>query len=219
MGKIIVMALALAVLAGALAIGCVQQGGVASLGSVEVRSYQGKDLSAISGFQENSIKGPQYIDEASYRLEVNGLVGKPLNLTYDEALAHQKYSKAVTLYCVEGWNVTILWEGVLLSDIFKDAIVQQGANTVIFRAYDGYSTSLPLDYINSRNIILAYKVNNVTLPPERGFPFMVVAEDKYGYKWAKWVTSIELSDNTSFRGYWESAGYSQEGNTTGPLFN
>lgn len=209
--------LAIAAVALAVAAGCAQQqGSVSSLGGVEVRNYQGKDLSAISGLPENSIKGPQYIDRASYRLQVSGLVEKPLNLTYEEVLAHRKYSKVVTLNCVEGWRVDILWEGVLLSDIFKEAGVKQGANTVIFRAYDGYSTSLPLDYIQGRGILLAYKMNNVTLAPERGFPFQVVAEDKYGYKWAKWITGIELSSNSSFRGYWESAGYGQNGTIGGP---
>jgi DMSO/TMAO reductase YedYZ molybdopterin-dependent catalytic subunit len=203
-----------------LTIGCVQQqGGAKSLGGVEVGSYQGKDLSAISDFHENSISGPQYVDEASYRLQVFGLVDKPLNLTYADALARQKYSKVVTLNCVEGWSVTILWEGILVSDIIGQAGVKPGADTVIFRSYDGYSTSLPLGYIRQNNIILAYKMNNVTLPPERGFPFQVVAEDKYGYKWAKWITSIELSNDSNFEGYWESRGYNQAGNASGPVYN
>lgn len=37
--------------------------------------------------------------------------------------------------------------------------------------------------------MLAYKMNGVTLPPERGFPFQVVAQSKWGYKWVKWVTN------------------------------
>jgi len=55
--------------------------------------------------------------------------------------------------------------------------------------------------------MIAYKMNTVTIPPERGFPFQLVAEGKYGYKWAKWITRIEVSDDTNFRGYWESYGY------------
>lgn len=47
--------------------------------------------------------------------------------------------------------------------------VNPEANTVIFHAYDGYTTSLPLDYIIDNNIMLAYKMNDVTLLPERGF--------------------------------------------------
>lgn len=82
------------------------------------------------------------------------------------------------------------------------------ANTVVFRAYDGYSTSLPLSYIKDNDILLAYKMNGVTIPPERGYPFQVVAEDKYGYKWAKWVIEIEVTDDPSYLGYWESRGYS-----------
>jgi len=61
------------------------------------------------------------------------------------------------------------------------------------------------------DILLAYKMNDVILPPERGFPFQLVAEDKWGYKWIKWVKEIELSDNVNYKGYWESRGFSNEG--------
>ena len=81
---------------------------------------------------------------------------------------------------------------------------------MIFRCADGYSTSLPLDYVVDRDILLAYKMNGVDLPPERGYPFQVVAEDKWGYKWAKWVTAIEVSNDTDFRGYWEQRGYDND---------
>ena len=78
---------------------------------------------------------------------------------------------------------------------------------VIFYASDGYSTELPLNYITSNNIIIAYKMNGLTIPPERGFPFELVAESQYGYKWIKWITGIELTDNPDYLGYWESHGY------------
>ena len=77
---------------------------------------------------------------------------------------------------------------------------------MIFRCYDGYSTSLPVDFVKDKNILLAYGMNGTVMPPERGFPFQVVAEDRYGYKWAKWVTSIELSDNIRYRGDFERMG-------------
>jgi DMSO/TMAO reductase YedYZ molybdopterin-dependent catalytic subunit len=112
------------------------------------------------------------------------------------------------MHCVEGWSVTLLWEGILVEDLIAEAQVDPNATVVIFYAYDGYSTSLPLDYIIDNNIMIAYKMNNVTLPPERGYPFQLVAESKLGYKWIKWVTAIELSDNEDYRGYWESRRYS-----------
>ena len=62
---------------------------------------------------------------------------------------------------------------------------------------------------------MAHKMNDVVLPPERGFPFQVVAEAKLGYKWAKWITKIEVSDDPSYRGFWESRGYDNEAGLRG----
>jgi len=191
---------------------------IEKLAAVQVTEYEGKDLSSIEDFRENSIKGPQYIDRDSYRLKIDGLVDRPQELTYAQVLDRDRYEKVVTLYCVEGWDATILWEGVLLKDLFNQAGIKDGAKVVIFRAADGYSTSLPLDYILDNNIILAYKMNGVDLPPERGFPFQVVAESKWGYKWAKWITGIELSADETFKGYWEERGYNNEGDQDGPIF-
>lgn len=177
---------------------------------VEIRQYEGKRLDSMEDIRDLSIKGPQYIDSGDYRLEIVGLVDNPKEYTYEEVLEHQKYTKVITLYCVTGWDATVLWEGVLLKDLFDEVKVRPEANTVIFYAEDGYTTSLPLDYIISNYIMLADKVNNVTLVPERGFPFELVAENKLGYKWIKWVTKIELSDDESYEGYWESRGYSNK---------
>ncbi len=175
----------------------------------EIREYEGVDLSSISAFRENSIKGPQEIDVESYTLGITGLVANPTSYTYDEVLnRHQHYKKVITLDCVEGWSVTILWEGLLVRDLLAEAEPLADAEVVIFHAYDGYTTSLPLDYIMDNDILMAYKMNDVVLPPERGFPFQLVAESKWGYKWIKWITEIELSDDANYRGYWESRGYS-----------
>jgi len=189
-----------------------QPGGSAALPAVEVRSYEGKDLSSINAFHENSIKGPQYISESDYHLTVTGLTNKTDIYTYSEVLGHYPhYSKLVTLFCVEGWDVTILWEGVQVRDLIRNAGPDPRANTVIFTAHDGYTTSFPLDYVMNRDIIMAYKMNNVTLPAERGFPFELVAEDKWGYKWIKWIEKIELTSDPSYQGYWEQRGYSNTG--------
>jgi DMSO/TMAO reductase YedYZ molybdopterin-dependent catalytic subunit len=187
-------------------LGCTQT--PIELNGVEIREYQGEDLSSVNDFRENSVSGPQYVSIDDYFLKITGLVENPMNFTYEQVLDRQKYSKVVTLHCVEGWSVKLLWEGILLSDLFNEMNVSSAANTVIFRAYDGYSTSLPLDYIYDNNILLAYKMNNVTLPAERGFPFQLVAESKLGYKWIKWITGIELSNDSNYRGFWESRGYS-----------
>lgn len=182
------------------------------LPSAEVRQYQGEDLSSINDFRENSIKGVQYVDRDTYRLQLTGLVENPGDYTYEQVVDnHDRYQKVVTLDCVEGWSVKILWEGVLLTDLIAEARPSPDANTVIFHAHDGYTTSLPIAYLQDKNIIMAYKMNGVAIPPERGFPFVLVAESKWGYKWAKWITGIEFSDDPSYKGYWESRGYSNDG--------
>lgn len=177
---------------------------------MEIKEYQGVKLDPSVGPRDNSIKGIQNVDIESYTLNVSGLVKQEVSMTYDDVLALTPYEKLITLHCVEGWDATVLWKGVLLKDIIDPAEAEKTANTVIFHCVDGYTTSMPLDYIIENNIMLAYSSNNITLPPSLGYPFIVVAEDKLGYKWARWVNEIELSDEEGYKGYWEERGYDNE---------
>ncbi|MCF7835772.1 MAG: molybdopterin-dependent oxidoreductase [Candidatus Marinimicrobia bacterium] len=185
---------------------------ITALDFVEIREYEGEDLSSVTDFVENSITGVQEINTKDYRLKINGLVNNPKEFTYDEVLNnHQHYKKVVTLNCVEGWDSTVLWEGVLVKDLINEAGVSSGAKTVIFHANDGYTTSFPIEYILDNDIIIAYNMNGGALIPERGFPFALVAESKWGYKWIRWITKIELSDDADYEGFWEKRGYSNDG--------
>jgi len=198
--------------------GCVQE--ELFLDAVEVREYNGEKLSSIFDFRENSIKGTQYINKSNYLLKITGLVKNQKNYTYNETINNfQNYKKVITLHCVEGWSVKILWDGILVKDLIEESEPLEGTNTLIFHAYDGYTTSLPIEYAEGNNILLAFKINNVTLPPERGWPFQLVAESKWGYKWIKWVTEIELSDNADYEGYWESRGYSNNADLNKSYFD
>jgi DMSO/TMAO reductase YedYZ molybdopterin-dependent catalytic subunit len=190
------------------------------LDSIEVRSYEGEKLSSVNDFRENSIRGPQLVNESDYRLTIGGLTNRTVVYTYRDVLdQYQSYSKVVTLDCVEGWDVTILWEGVLVRDLIRDAGIDSRATVVIFTARDGYTTSFPLEYVMNRDILMAYRMNNITIPAERGFPFQLVAEDRWGYKWIKWIERIDLSDDTAYRGYWEKRGYSNTGNLNRSFFS
>ncbi len=177
----------------------------------ELREYNGRKLDPAVGPRDNSIKGTQRVDITTYRLTVDGLVNTPKQYTYDEVKALPSEERLITLYCVEGWDATILWKGVTMKALLDAANVQPEAKTVIFHAVDGYTTSLPLQEILEKNLMIAYAANDIALPPEMGYPFIFVAEDKWGYKWARWVSRIELSDDTNYKGYWESNGYSNEG--------
>lgn len=186
-------------------------------GEVEATEFMGKKLTPIKDQLNNALRGTQYIDRADYKLTVDGLVENSLSLTYADLQAYPQVSKLMDLDCVEGWNFTAKWTGPALTAIFNDARAKSDAEIAIFHTTDapGY-TSLDLSYINENNIIVALKLNDITLPPDRGFPFQIVAESKYGYKWAKWVTRIELSSDTNFRGYWERYGYNNNADINGP---
>ncbi len=178
----------------------------------EVQNYQGKLLDPAIGPRDNSISGVQHIDIQNYTLTIKGLSEAPVELSYDDVLAYAPNQRLITLHCVEGWEATILWEGVLLSDLIALANPGPEVTTIIFHSSDGYTTSLPYQTIKDKALILAYKSNGLYLPDEMGYPFIVVAQDKLGYKWARWVTKIELSTDENYKGYWESRGYTNEAN-------
>jgi DMSO/TMAO reductase YedYZ molybdopterin-dependent catalytic subunit len=188
-------------------------------GEKEATEYLGTTLTPISHQNNNAIKGTQIIDRETYHLTVDGLVETPLSLSYDDLLALPQESRLNTLNCVEGWNFVAKWTGPTLASILDMAKVQPGAATLVFHTRDvpeGYS-SLELSYILDNRIIIALKLNDLTMPQDRGFPFQVVADGKYGYKWAKWVDRIEVI-SSEFKGYWESYGYNNNADINGPAY-
>jgi len=204
----------LCVLAFTISVGCVSISEPPAInGSAymegEARVYDGMNLTPITQQDNFMIEGIQYIDRDNYIIRVDGMVANSLELSYDYLLMYPNNSKAIRLSSVDGWSFDAKWTGVPLKTLLDEAEVDENATTVIFHGADGYSTSLELDYIMENDIILAYSLNDITLSPERGFPVQVVAEGKYGYKWAKWVVLIEVVDQP-YRGYWESRGFSNK---------
>jgi len=188
---------------------------------IEATEFMGRALTPINQQRNAALKGTQSIDRDSYRLVVDGMVENPLSLSYADLLAYPQVSKLMDLDCVEGWSFIAKWTGPALPAILEQARVKPEAVVIIFHTADvpeGY-TSLELGYIREKNIILALRLNDITLPEDRGFPLQLVAESKFGYKWAKWITRMEISSNTSFRGYWEQVGYSNNADVGGPAFD
>jgi len=189
----------------------------------EITQYEGQTLTSISEFlgdidqhPDVAIDGTQHINQTSFTLTVTGLVNTTIKYTYADLVNNfQSVQQVGTLLCVEGWSVTMLWQGVPITDLLGETGVSVQANTLIFSPSDGYTTELPLNYVEQNNLILAYNVNNVTLPAEAGFPLMLIAQNQYGYKWIKWVTEIDVSNDSSYLGYWESRGYPNDASVTG----
>jgi DMSO/TMAO reductase YedYZ molybdopterin-dependent catalytic subunit len=207
-------------LSGVLAAGCSTESAPAASStpsSAEVTEYNGQKLDPISSIRENSIHGTRHINADNYSLAIAGLVDNPKTYSYRDLTSLASYRKVVTLHCVEGWDATALWEGASVKSMLDTAGIKQGAKTVIFYAQDGDSTSFSIDDIRNQDFMLAYKINNIPLTEKHGYPARLVAAEKWGYKWLKWVTRIEISDK-EYKGYWESNGYSNNGDLNKSFF-
>jgi DMSO/TMAO reductase YedYZ molybdopterin-dependent catalytic subunit len=187
--------------------GGIQHTALSTLPEIEATEFDGTNLTPLSQQGNNAIKGTQYINKDNYVLRVYGLVYNEINISYDELLNLPAYSEMSYMPCVEGWGFNAKWTGFRVADLLNISRLKPDASYVVFYSADDYSTGLPINYIREKNILMAYGINDVTLPTERGFPFQLVADQKYGYKWAKWITEIEVV-NAEKMGYWESRGYS-----------
>ena len=203
MGLIILLGL----MSSPVPVGVVQVPVSSVLPEVEAPTFMGAILTPINNQLNNAIEGTQQIDRNAYRLQVTGLVDRELSLSYTDLLKLPAYAEVVYLPCVEGWGFNAKWTGFRVTELLDTAGVQPSGNYAVFWSSDGYSTALPLSYLEGNQTLLAYGLNDVTLPPDRGFPLQLVAGGKYGYKWAKWVVEVEVV-SAPVRGYWESRGYS-----------
>ena len=149
---------------------------------------------------------------ASWTLTVDGMVTSKRTYTFAELTALKRSDQVTDLHCVEGWSVLDLpWNGVHLDEIFKQVQPLSKATHVAFHTVGGeYNESLPLAVAREPRTILGYGVKGQTLPLSHGFPLRVVAPRLLGYKNAKHVTRIELTDKP-LHGFWVKAGYGYEG--------
>jgi len=155
-----------------------------------------------------SALGQPEIDLANFKLTISGLIDSSFTLSWQEIQQwHSVYSNAMLMYCVEGWEVIGNWKGILIKDLLHKASVQSEGKHVLFRCVEGYATALPIAYIEKYNVMLAYEVNGEPLKDHDGFPLRLIAFGKYGYKWAKWVNSLQVISESE-KGYWERWGYS-----------
>jgi DMSO/TMAO reductase YedYZ molybdopterin-dependent catalytic subunit len=156
---------------------------------------------------DTSIIDPD-VDEGSWRLRVDGLVGRPVTFGYDELLAMPAVEQYVTLQCISnfvGGDLvgTAKWTGVPLRAVLERAGgVGRGAVRVVFHAVGGYTDSLPVAKALDPATLIAYGMNDRSLPRAHGFPARIIAPGIYGMKNVKWLQRIEVVDY-DYRGYWE----------------
>jgi len=147
-------------------------------------------------------------DLNTWRLEVYGEVEKPMMFSFEDLKAKPSVVSVCDFHCVEGWSILDnKWEGVPFKAITGIVKPKENATHVTFECDDGYTTSLPLSELFEDNVLLAYKLNDKPLPPERGGPLRLIIPSKYAYKSPKWIRKIKFTSKQEL-GYWEFRGYS-----------
>lgn len=177
-----------------------------------MRTPSGEKLLAAQNGPERSALNVPAINLSTFKLEVTGMVDSSLSLTWDQIKNMTEYqTDTILMYCVEGWEVYGKWEGIKVKDLLDKAHVKVNGKYIVFSTVEGYSTALPIAYLLKYNALLAYNVNGGPLKANDGFPLRLICFGKYGYKWAKWVNKMQVTDQTR-SGFWESLGFTDEAN-------
>jgi DMSO/TMAO reductase YedYZ molybdopterin-dependent catalytic subunit len=174
------------------------------------------DYQRVKEFPIRSIEGSQKVDLKTWRLKIEGLVDKPLSLSFDEIKALPQKIQNKNFICVEGWGLdNQKWEGVHLKEVFSRVKISPKAKFVTFHAVGRhYKDSLSLKEALEPDTMLAYKLNGRNLSPDHGFPLRLIIPRMYAYKGVKWVERIVFTEEQEI-GYWEKGGYPVDGSISG----
>jgi len=166
----------------------------------------------------NSAEYLQHVAEnfANWKLRVDGLVASPLDVGLDALKAMPARSQITRHDCVEGWSAIAQWRGTPLGYLLQRAQLSPRAKYIVFHCADSYG-ALPyyesIDLVDAFHpqTILAWGMNDASLPVKYGAPVRLRVERQLGYKHAKYVMRIEATDDLSKYyggkgGYWEDVG-------------
>jgi DMSO/TMAO reductase YedYZ molybdopterin-dependent catalytic subunit len=158
---------------------------------------------------------------ADWRLQVDGLVGRPLELTLAQLQAMPSRTQVTRHDCVEGWSCIGQWKGVRLSHVLGLAQVRPEAKYVVLHCLDQmdardaesmYYESIDMDDALHEQTLLAWELNGKPVPVENGAPLRARIERQLGYKQPKYLYRLELVESFDEiaggnGGYWEDQGY------------
>lgn len=202
-------------------------------GGAMAREYTAADLSPR--FKANGTLHPsgddyaRHVDErfANWRLKVDGMVAKPLSLSVAEIRSLPSRTQITRHDCVEGWSAIGQWTGVPLGMLLKAAGPAPGAKYAVLYCADNlegepdkggaqspgqYYESMALVDAYHPQTLIAHSMNGRPLDIPHGAPLRLRLERQLGYKQAKYVQRIQLTDTLAgisggHGGYWEDRGY------------
>ncbi len=151
-----------------------------------------------------SFWGVPRLAASDYALTVDGSVKGPLTLSSEALQRLPVTERQVSLNCVGGPKNNCVMRGVSFAHLLEMAGPASDVETAVFHCADGYFTTHPVEDLLHTEAFMSYHINGQE-EPDHGYPLRLVAPEKYGYTWAKWVTRIELVAGSP-KGYWERRG-------------
>jgi DMSO/TMAO reductase YedYZ molybdopterin-dependent catalytic subunit len=182
-------------------------------------AFRANGSTSVDDFDYQAMADKEFVD---WRLEVAGLVDKPLELSLADLRTMPSRTQITRHDCVEGWSCIGKWKGVPLAKVLDAAGAQGKARYVVFRCADTleetldgtgqYYESIGFEDAYHPQTILAYEMNDRALPIPHGAPLRLRVERQLGYKMAKYIMRIELVDDFAGigrgrGGFWEDRGY------------
>jgi DMSO/TMAO reductase YedYZ molybdopterin-dependent catalytic subunit len=139
-------------------------------------------------------------------LSLGGLVADRRPWTLQKLMALPQQGQITRHICIEGWSQIGQWSGVPLGTFLRRAGADLSARYVHFKCFDGYSTSIDMASALQPQTILALDFEEKPLAPQWGAPLRLRIPTKLGFKSAKNLEAIEVT-NKYPGGYWENQGY------------
>ncbi len=190
-----------------------------------IPSGAGPDVDGLSPFVtdnddfyriDTALQVPQ-LSSADWTLRIHGMVAEEQTLTYADLLALPAVERTITMTCVSnevGGDLvgTATWQGVRLADLLDRVGVDERADQVVGRAFDGWTAGFPVEAVADNEALVVYGMNGEPLPEVHGFPLRLVTPGLYGYVSAtKWLSEIELTTFDAFDMYWVERGWDRRG--------
>lgn len=175
---------------------------------------------------------PEQFDRDTFRLRVTGHVKKELAISLNELRTNYRPFTITALAQCAGnsrsffdprvpggqWKNGAMgnakWEGVKLKDLLEEAGLKQGAFEVSFNGMDqgplpsipDFVKSLSVNHAMDGEVMVAYEMNDKTLPLLNGFPLKLVVPGWYATYWVGMLNEIRVYPDT-FKGYWMQKAY------------
>jgi DMSO/TMAO reductase YedYZ molybdopterin-dependent catalytic subunit len=172
-------------------------------------TFADSELTPFSKFPINDydVDDPQ-VDFDRWTLTVSGAVEKPGEYTLAQIGQLAKIAQNTKHICVEGWDVIGRFGGARLSDFLKLIGADTTARFVYVECADDYYESLDMATALHPQSLLCYEMYGRPLTREHGAPLRLTLPTKIGYKQAKYLTDLKVTNVLERVGYWEDQGYS-----------